>query len=63
MIKVSTLVNVLKKNKCSFFTGVPDSILKELSIFLKNKSKKNHIIAIMKVPCNFAWYWILLSYK
>ena len=45
MIKVDTLVNVLKKNKCSFFTGVPDSVLKELSIFLKNKNKKNHIIA------------------
>ncbi len=45
MIKVDTLVNVLKKNKCSFFTGVPDSVLKELSIFLKNKNKKKHVIA------------------
>jgi len=45
MIDVSYLVKVLKKNKCNFFTGVPDSILKELSSFLKNKDKKEHIIA------------------
>ena len=45
MIKVNTLVNLLKKNKSDFFTGVPDSILKELSILLQSKSKKNHIIS------------------
>ena len=45
MIEVNSLVNLLKKNKTNFFTGVPDSILKELSYYLQNKSKKNHIIA------------------
>ena len=45
MIKVDTLINLLKKNNCNFFSGVPDSVLKELSSSLKNKSKKNHIIA------------------
>ena len=45
MIKVNSLVGLLKKNNINFFTGVPDSILKELSITLKNKGKKNHIIA------------------
>lgn len=45
MIKVSSLISLLKKNKSNFFTGVPDSILKELSSFLQNKDKKNHIIA------------------
>ena len=45
MIKVSSLIGLLKKNNSIFFTGVPDSILKELSIFLKNKNKKKHIIA------------------
>ena len=45
MIKVNTLINLLKKNNSDFFTGVPDSVLKELSISLQNKSKKNHIIA------------------
>jgi phosphonopyruvate decarboxylase len=45
MIKVNTLINLLKKNKSDFFTGVPDSVLKELSVSLKKKSKKKHIIA------------------
>ncbi len=45
MIKASSLVNFFKKNNCNFFTGVPDSVLKELSKILKNKNKKNHIIA------------------
>ncbi len=45
MIKVKTLIDILNKNKCNFFTGVPDSVLKELSFVLQNKPKKNHIIA------------------
>ncbi len=42
MIKISSLINILKKNNSNFFTGVPDSVLKELSVFLQNK-KKRHI--------------------
>ena len=45
MIKVSTLINLLKKNKSNFYTGVPDSVLKELSFSLQSKNEKNHIIA------------------
>ena len=45
MIKVKSLINLLKKNNSNFFTGVPDSVLKELSSFLSNKNKKKHIIA------------------
>ena len=45
MIKVNSLINLLKKNNSDFFTGVPDSVLSELSSFLQNKTKKNHIIA------------------
>jgi len=45
MIKVKTLINLLKKNNSSFFTGVPDSVLKEFSSSLKSVNKKNHIIA------------------
>ena len=45
MIKVSALVNLLKKNNSNFFTGVPDSVLKELSSSLQSKDKKNHVIA------------------
>ncbi len=45
MIKVTTLINLLKKNGIDFYTGVPDSILKELSFSLQSKNKKKHIIA------------------
>ena len=45
MIKVNSLINLLKKNNSDFFTGVPDSVLKELSTFLQSKSKKNHVIS------------------
>ena len=45
MIKVDSLFNLLKKNKSFFFTGVPDSVLKELSSSLQSLNKKNHIIA------------------
>ena len=46
MIDVKSLINLLKKNNCNFFTGVPDSVLIKLSTYLQNKSKKNHIIAV-----------------
>ena len=45
MINVSSLIKLLNKNKSDFFTGVPDSVLKELSAALQNQSKKKHIIA------------------
>ena len=44
MIKVNSLISLLKKNNSSFFTGVPDSVLKELSLFLDDKGKKEHVI-------------------
>ena len=44
MIQLKNFFDFLKKRKISFFTGVPDSILKEFSIYIKyNKIK--HIIA------------------
>ena len=45
MIKIESLINLLKNNKCEFFTGVPDSVLKELSFSLRRKNKKQHVIA------------------
>ena len=45
MIKIDSLINILKKNNNNFFTGVPDSVLKGLSSYLNNKSEKNHVIA------------------
>ena len=43
MIKPQRLFNFFKKKKINFFTGVPDSILKELSPILEKKN--NHVIA------------------
>jgi len=37
MIKVKSLIDLLKKNNSNFFTGVPDSVLKELSASLQKK--------------------------
>ena len=45
MIKVESLIGLLKENNSNFFTGVPDSVLKELSSLLQSENKKNHIIA------------------
>ena len=43
MINVEDLQKILKINNCNFFSGVPDSVLKEFSKSLENN--KNHIIA------------------
>jgi phosphonopyruvate decarboxylase len=39
MVKINSLINILKKNNSDFFTGVPDSVLKELSYYLQSKKK------------------------
>jgi phosphonopyruvate decarboxylase len=43
MINASDLQKILKNNDCNFFSGVPDSVLKEFSKIIENN--KNHIIA------------------
>ena len=43
MIEVDDLIKTLKKNKINFFSGVPDSILKNLSIYLQKNESKKHI--------------------
>ncbi len=45
MILVNKLVRKLKKNNIDFFTGVPDSVLKNISLYIKNFSKKKHMLA------------------
>ncbi len=45
MILVNKLIEVLKKNKIEFFTGVPDSILKNFSLYLEKLPKQMHVIA------------------
>ena len=46
MIDSKKLLKELNKNKISFFTGVPDSILKFFSKELENQSTKKHILAV-----------------
>ena len=46
MILLKDLLNNLKKNNISFFTGVPDSILKDFCSYLNKLPKKKHIIAV-----------------
>ena len=43
MIKVESLINLFKENYSNFYSGVPDSVLKEFCSSLKNNKK--HIIA------------------
>lgn len=45
MIKVKSLINLLKKNNVNFFSGVPDSVLKQLSSHLQKLDKTKHIIS------------------
>ena len=45
MILVENLIKILKKNKIDFFTGVPDSILKNFSSKINGFSKNKHVIA------------------
>ena len=45
MINPEHFLNALKKAKINFFTGVPDSLLKEFCACLQKKLKKNHIIS------------------
>ena len=45
MIKPKDFFNELKKNEVNFFTGVPDSLLKEFCAYVtSNTNEKNHII-------------------
>lgn len=45
MVVARKILSSLKKNGIDFFTGVPDSVLKNFSHLLYNYNKKKHIIA------------------
>ena len=45
MVFVENLFSTFNKSKINFFTGVPDSILKNFSTYLSNSTLKQHIIA------------------
>ena len=46
MVLVENLLNTLKKNNISFFSGVPDSVLKHLSTSFNKLNSKNHKLAV-----------------
>lgn len=46
MIFTEDLIKVLKKNKISFFTGVPDSVLTALSSKIDKLNKSKHVMAV-----------------
>ena len=48
MIEVKNLFRYLNKNKVNFFSGVPDSILKETRSYLESKKKNIHIPVRMR---------------
>ena len=53
MIEVSKLFKLLKKSGIDFFSGVPDSILKNTKWYLENKNKKqNKFIENWKIYIN-----------
>ena len=43
MIKINSLINILKKNNSNFFTGVPDSVLKLFLEKISKLKKKRHV--------------------
>ena len=46
MINVETLLNLLNKKKINFFTGVPDSVLKQLSKKIDKFTSTRHKMAV-----------------
>ena len=46
MVYVENLLSILKKKKINFFSGVPDSVLKNLSLKIDQLSYKRHKIAV-----------------
>ena len=46
MIKTINLFNVFKKRNINFFSGVPDSILKNFSNFLIKYKNKEHYLTV-----------------
>ena len=46
MLNPKSFVNFLEKNEIDFFTGVPDSLLKDFCAYIEdNFNSKKHIIA------------------
>lgn len=46
MININYFFSFLKKNQINFFSGVPDSVLKETKPIFEKMSDKNHVVAV-----------------
>ena len=53
MVYVENLLSILKKKQINFFSGVPDSVLKNLSLKIDQLSYKRHKIAVQKINSSF----------
>ena len=59
MIDSKFFVEELLKNDIDFFSGVPDSLLKNVCYYIEdNIPKKQHIIARKRGKCFINWHWI-----
>ena len=57
MIKCKEFYNFLIKSKINFFTGVPDSLLKDICAYISdNAPTKNNIIALKEFRLNAQKY-------
>lgn len=45
MVSVKKFIYTLRKNKIKFFTGVPDSVLKNFCFYVEKYLKKKHVLA------------------
>ena len=46
MISSKDIINNFKKKKINFFTGVPDSVLKDLTVLFDKKKNIKHVVAV-----------------
>ena len=51
MIKSEVLLKFFLKQKISFFTGVPDSVLKNFTEVLSGNKKISHLIGVNEGSC------------
>ena len=63
MTNANDFINSLKKKNIRFFTGVPDSILKQLSIILDKKKTMNMLLQLMRVQQYLLVLAIILQQK
>ena len=48
MIEVEKLLQILESNSIKYFTGVPDSVLKETDYYLNKKKRTSILLLLMR---------------